>query len=74
MGNEAKDSNILIPFAVDTVGNVGPAANQFLTKLNNYSRDKSIKYKILRDISISIARSNHEMLAKYKRAVETVNQ
>ena len=73
LGNGAKDQDILIPFVVDTVGNVGPAANRFLTKLQSLCANNSIRHKIFRDISISIARSNFEMFAKYKVAVETVN-
>ena len=73
LGDDAKNPDILIPFIVDTVGNIGPAANHFITKLQGICKNNSIRYKIFRDISISIARSNAEMFAKYKASVETVN-
>lgn len=74
LGEDAKNPDILIPFVVDTVGNIGPSAKYFITKLQGLCKNTSLRHKLHRDISISIARSNAEMFIKYKMAiVETVN-
>jgi hypothetical protein len=70
---DAKNSDVLIPFVVDTAGNIGPSARTFITKMQGLCNNNPIRYKLFKDISISLARYNAEMFIKYLASVETVN-
>jgi hypothetical protein len=73
LGDDARNPDVLIPFVVDTAGNIGPSASTFITKLQGLCKNNTIRYKLFKDISISLARYNAEMFIKYLASVETVN-
>jgi hypothetical protein len=59
------DPNVFIPFIVDTLGNIGPLAKQFLVSLGAKCNNPFLKSRITRAISITSARKLDQMFAYY---------
>jgi hypothetical protein len=58
------DPNVFIPF-IDTLGNIGPLAKQFLVSLGAKCNNPFLKSRIIRAISITSARKLDQMFAYY---------